>query len=127
MSLSILFDMSETSQTTLSKPPPIHNSKWREYCILVPLLSERHGVVISLLKEEVGDLTQSYDTDIEQSFLDDVFLKGARYVGALDRDLRGLAETGGGHQVENYMFALTLLRENLDGTIRFYFRIRGRT
>lgn len=127
MSLSILFDMTETAQSTLNRPPPIQNARWPEYRNLVPLLSERHGVVITLLKEEVGDLTQSYTTDLDQSFLDDVFLKGARYFGLLDRDLRALVEAGGGHQVETYMFALTLLRENLDGTIRFYFRIRGRT
>lgn len=125
MSLSILFELGDTTQALLDRPPPIPNNRWMDYKPLTPLLGEKHGMIIALLKEEIGDLSQTYDTDLPQSYLDEVFHKGARYTSAINIDLRRLSDVSGTVKVDDYIFALTLLKENLDGTIRFYFRIRG--
>jgi hypothetical protein len=124
MSLAIIFDQTVPAKQTLSVPPPIKGTLWNRYFDLLPLMSEQHGAAISLLKTEVGPLSQTYDSDLPQDFIDSVFIKGARYMKLLDLEMKRLLEQRGPF-VEDYIFAISLLRENLEGTIRYYFRIRG--
>lgn len=126
MQLVKKLELSSTSTDVLNAPPPLERHHWAEYRHLVGLLSDQHTAIIQLLMDD--DLNRGklgfYETDQAQDLLDTLFVRGSGYLMMLDRDIKRLIEKGGS-SLSGYLMALTLMRENLTNTIKYYHHIKG--